>query len=830
MLPCYAFLVLAALCGRHVVAQPRVTFPINAQLPAIAMADEAFDFTFSADTFSSEPEVDYTLGNAPPWLQLEGANRTLTGKPSKHDVGDVHFQIIATDSTGTATSDSSLLVLEQNSLSARRDVFTERISQAGRYSAPSTLLLYPQSYFHLIFGPDVFEGGDSSVRHYASSGNNTPLPAWLSFDSTAVAFVGTTPPLLTLQSSPQSFAFTLAASQFAGFSQSALHFQISVTNHILAFLQPTQKIVVAGGEEVTVPSLLGQLRLDGAPVDRSEITHASSNQPEWLQLNSQDLSFSGASPKDLRDIYFQLDVVDDKSNSASVEIQLVVAGRQENDIVEVFLGTINATTGQHFNYSFIDTSIWTMVHEVDVDIDVGPAEPWLLFSRANLTLQGLAPLGSPAGDFNVTLTVSEGGQVSVIEYLTVTLISSDLASTPTNGTRSATKSSSVPTSTTSSAGGSANQAFDSPTRKLVLMIVLPVLAVLTICLLAFMLWGRRQSQGASSQTNSVAPPMRENSRNSNSGNMVVLADSDGRSLSETSFEQPASSPPPRVELPWSLHGRPRNKLLSVVDEYDRDSPETRSSWDDMLMEVDSPMNSGLDAQASRQLTSPSATNRLLSSPEHSKSPLQWEGTLLTETQPTKQSKSFATLRRLNRRQSSGVGHGAGLPRMTVRQVPLSPLSETPGILSTPFHAISQSSMTPNYDVLQPNTSFVSKPTSTRQRSLASSESRYAAPQDGSNSELSSWLEKRATVHRSSSSMYEDDDWMTEGSASAAQSSSQHLRHAVGGHILASNDIFSGHEAARQWPLAQALPTATSQGMSLRSQVSEQSQGDSLRFI
>jgi len=824
MLPCHALLVLAALCGKRVFAQPRLTFPINAQLPAVAVADEIFSFTFSADTFSSELNIDYSLGDAPAWLQLEGTTRTLIGEPSSKDIGDLSFQIVAKDATGSATSDSRLVVLGQNSLRLRQDVYVERFSQAGRYSAPSTLLLYPQSPFRLTFGPDVFEGSDASIQYYASSDNNTPLPAWLAFDPGAVAFVGTTPPLLTPQSSPQSFTFNLAASQIAGFSQSTLSFQISVTNHILAFLQPTHQVTVAPGEEVTIPPLLSQLQLDGSPLDASKVTNITSNQPPWLQLKSEDLSFSGSSPEDLKNTSFRLAVADEQNNLAFAEFQLVVASQENNDTAEVFLGAVNATIGEYFSCRLADTSTDSSMHKIDVDL--GSAEPWLSFTQSNLTLQGIVPSDSGEGDFNVTLAVSEDGQVTEVQYLTIKLVSQSDTSAPVTPNQSATKSSAVPTSTTAPSEGTAAQGFDDRTRDLVLMIALPILAFLALCLLVFMLWKRRRPREGIRQASSVQPPMQQSSRPSSTGSFVGLTEPEARSLSEASFEQLPSSPPPRVDLPWQVRERPRNRLLSVVDDYNRESPETRSSWDEMLMEVDRPARYGPDVGSNRLLpSSPGASSRLLSSPESSRSPVRGMDTLLTE-----RSGSFSTPRKFNGRQSNGLGHGTGSRLITLRQVPLSPLSETSGMLSTPFNPIPQPSITPNYKVLHPNTSFTTKPTSTRGLSLASSESRYAAPASESSSEQALPTRRRRTSSQSSSSRYEDDEWTTEGSASAARSSSQHVRHPTGGRSLAFRDMFAGNEAARQWPLETALPTAASQGVSLRSQVSERSQGDSLRFI
>ena len=827
MLPQHAFLVLAALYGRQISAQPRLTFPLNAQLPAVAVVDEVFSFTFSANTFLSGSDIVYSLENGPSWLHLEGTTRTLTGKPSEEDIGAVDFGLVAADSTGSATSDSSLVVIQRSSVAIRQDVIAERLGQAGEFSAPATLLLQPQSPFRLFFGPEVFEGVDSSTQYYASSDNNTPLPAWLAFDPALVAFIGTTPPLLTPQSSPQSFALNLVASQIAGFSQAALGFQISVTNHVLAFLQPVQRIELVPGKEVSIPPLVNQLMLDDSQLDKSRMTSASSNQPEWLRFDSEDLSFSGLSPEDFEDTSFRLSVGDDQDNLASIEIQLLVADRKDNGTEELSLGTVTATIGDFFSYVFGNTSSNNLTQEIDVSWET--PESWLTFTKANLTLHGTVPMDTDEGDLDVSLAVLEDGRITAIGILTIMLTFSDLARPSMSSSAEPTKPPIAPTATATSLGSTHDQAANERKRDLVLMIALPLLGLLVICLLALMLWRRRQNGRATLHTPAPPSPMRQSSRTFSSGNIVVPADPEMRSLSEAFFEQLPSSPPPRVDLPWPLPDRPRNKFLSIVDEHDRDSPETRSSWDGMLMEAHGPGNYGLDAGPNEGSPSPGVTSRLLESRQSSTSPTKRTNTPMTETLLTERSGSFTTPRRFNGRRSSGLGHGAGSQRATMRQVPLSPLSETARTANTPFNPTSGAWTTPNYKVLQPNTSFI-VPASTRKTSLASSESKYAAPRSESSSEQASAFERRAASRLSLSSVYDDDEWMTEGSTTATQSSSQHSRHPTGGNSSASNNIFAGHEAARQWPLQPALPSEASQGVSLRSQISERSQGNSLRFI
>src|SRR5437868_441131 len=78
---------LGAILASVVAALPSIDFPLNSQVPTIARVSQPFSYTYPKSTFSSTLPITYTLSNGPKWLSLDSATRTLSGTPSKEEVG-----------------------------------------------------------------------------------------------------------------------------------------------------------------------------------------------------------------------------------------------------------------------------------------------------------------------------------------------------------------------------------------------------------------------------------------------------------------------------------------------------------------------------------------------------------------------------------------------------------------------------------------------------------------------------------------------------------------------------------------------------------------------
>jgi len=194
------FLAVTVILGKSINAAPTVAFPFNSQVPPVARIGEPFSYSFSSSTFHSGFPLSYTLSTAPKWLSLDSDTRTLSGTPSVTDAGKdtvagVDIEITASDQSGSVTLNATLVI----SKNPAPDVHIPLISQLSSFgafsSAPSTLLVHPSTEFKFNFHPGTFSTGDGkpNLLYYAITTDNTPLPAWISFDNTTLSFSGRTP-------------------------------------------------------------------------------------------------------------------------------------------------------------------------------------------------------------------------------------------------------------------------------------------------------------------------------------------------------------------------------------------------------------------------------------------------------------------------------------------------------------------------------------------------------------------------------------------------------------------------------------------------------------
>lgn len=151
----------------------------------------------------------------------------------------VNITLIATDSTGSISDDATLVVSRGQAPSVQIPM-SEQIQTFGEYSEPSSILYSPQESFEFAFASDTFADPDATVLDYYSVLlDNSPLPAWLSFDAGTLAFTGSTPPFSSLVEPPQTFFVKLIASDVVGFSATSVNFSIVVGSHTLT---PTNRV------------------------------------------------------------------------------------------------------------------------------------------------------------------------------------------------------------------------------------------------------------------------------------------------------------------------------------------------------------------------------------------------------------------------------------------------------------------------------------------------------------------------------------------------------------------------------------------------------------
>jgi len=159
-----------------VQAIPQLTFPINAQVPPLAVVSQPFSFTFSPSTFSYDsPAINYSISNnTPSWLTFDAATRTFSGTPASSDVGNFTFTLTARDDAGSAAGDATFLVVQNDGVSVGLDVGTQLVGFGG-VDGNGGIVLDNQKAFSWQFAQDTFKTLDSPIAtYYAVSTGITP--------------------------------------------------------------------------------------------------------------------------------------------------------------------------------------------------------------------------------------------------------------------------------------------------------------------------------------------------------------------------------------------------------------------------------------------------------------------------------------------------------------------------------------------------------------------------------------------------------------------------------------------------------------------------------
>ncbi|KAI1207176.1 uncharacterized protein F4807DRAFT_452999 [Annulohypoxylon truncatum] len=333
----FAFSAAAAALATLARAAPIDNFPINSQLPPVARISEAFEFIFSPITFTSSSNITYRLENAPKWLSIDSDSRRLFGTPSAEDVppGEVvgvPIQLVAEDETGSTTA-TPTLVVSRNKPPKISIPLSEQLPKLGTYIAPSSIHLHPSKEFSFSFDKHTFrtDSGDGGLNYYAVSGDNVPLPSWITFNTDDLTFSGKTPPFESLVQPPQTFTFQLVASDVVGFASISTPFSIVVGNHELIADPPVVKLNATQGKAFEYKGLSDVLELDKKPLKPEDVDSiAAFDLPTWLSFDDKTWVLKGKP--------------DDTAESSNVTIS----------VTDKYTDTLNLTVSIHFSLFLSD--------------------------------------------------------------------------------------------------------------------------------------------------------------------------------------------------------------------------------------------------------------------------------------------------------------------------------------------------------------------------------------------------------------------------------------------------------------------------------------------
>ncbi|KAI1136153.1 hypothetical protein F5Y05DRAFT_415336 [Hypoxylon sp. FL0543] len=371
-------------------AAPVDYFPINSQLPPVARISEAFEFTFSPMTFFSSSVITYRLENAPKWLSIDSSSRRLYGTPSEEDVppGEVvgiPIELVAEDETGS-TGSNSTLVVSRNGPPTLAIPLSKQLPKLGTYIAPSSLHLHPSSPFSFSFDKHTFrtDRGDGGLNYYAVSGDNVPLPSWITFHADDLSFSGETPPFESLVQPPQTFTFQLVASDVVGFAGVSASFSLVVGNHELTAEPPIIKVSAMQKKPFEYKDLGSVLKLDKGPLEPDNVTAITAlDLPSWLSFDNETWVLDGTPESDAESSNVTIFVVDKFSDTLNLTVW-VHFGLFTSDLPD-----LNLKAGEDFSFDL--KKYLSKPSDIRVVLENESNAPWAKFNSSSMILSGTVP-------------------------------------------------------------------------------------------------------------------------------------------------------------------------------------------------------------------------------------------------------------------------------------------------------------------------------------------------------------------------------------------------------------------------------------------------------
>ncbi|KAK3941247.1 axial budding pattern protein 2 [Diplogelasinospora grovesii] len=494
-------LVWMLLLARLSKAAPSVSFPVNSQVPPVARIGHFYSFVFSSSTFSSpSSNITYSLARPPRWLSIDGGARRLFGTPSEADIGageavGVPISLIATDDSGSTALDATLVV-SRNPAPAVILPLERQVPEFGVFSSPSSILSSPDTPFTFKLADNTFsKPAGNPLNYYAVMADNTPLPAWISFNPSELSFSGRTTPSGVLIQPPQTFAFQLVASDVVGFSATSLVFEIIVGNHELRIDRTTVVLNVTAGSSVNYTALQGSVKLDGKPATSADVSVVSTpNIPPWLSVGKDTWHISGTPPKTAKSTNFTITLEDAFSDALNVTVSIQIAGGalQTSSLFRGPLPELNVTTGKNFSLSLGPYLNDPQDSELSAVFDSSP--PWVHLDAIGMAVYGDVPKGLPDTVFGLVIKARSRSSGS-IESQTLTVHIEAVLGDAGQTTASASSGSPRPTaSSTDNSVYSANDSFAASINYILLAALLPTFLLL-IALVCLLFWCFRRKRG-----------------------------------------------------------------------------------------------------------------------------------------------------------------------------------------------------------------------------------------------------------------------------------------------------------------------------------------------
>lgn len=369
-----------------------VGWPMNEQLPNVALVGSAYMFTLAEETYGSSVDgaVTYTATGLPSWLQFNEETRTFSGTPSSNDVGSFQITLMGVDvkdQSILSNNYSMLVATGQPVVLTSPDAMFTTIAKHGRTNGQDGLVVRPGQQFSIRFSKDVFTPNDNLQAFYGRSQDRRPLPNWINFDSDTLTFSGTVP-LVTSSIAPSfSYNFCFVGTEHAGYAQAVGQFNLVVGAHLLStsFDEPV-KLNGTFGSPLSEPvPVYSSVFLDLSPIDPKNISAIFlQDAPSFVTLNSDNV-LVGTYAGNSKPANFTVMIRDVYGNTVSLPYQI-------SSIGSLFTLTsfpdINATRGEFFDLHLV-SSYFTDLNSTSVTVSFNSS--WINYQSSNMTLVGTVP-------------------------------------------------------------------------------------------------------------------------------------------------------------------------------------------------------------------------------------------------------------------------------------------------------------------------------------------------------------------------------------------------------------------------------------------------------
>ncbi|KAK0720605.1 hypothetical protein B0H67DRAFT_453616, partial [Lasiosphaeris hirsuta] len=514
----WAVFVLAGLSS----AAPSIYFPINSQVPPVARVGQPFIFVFSPSTFSSSSKITYKLANSPAWLSIDGESRRLFGTPNDADITPglvvgVPINLVATDETGSTTLGATLVV--SRSTGPKVSIPLEKqVPRFGVFSSPASVLTPPQTPISFDLAPNTFsDPSGSPLNYYAVMADNTPLPAWISFDSGRLSFSGRTPPAESLIQPPQPFAFQVVASDVVGFAAASLRFEIVVGNHEITAEHTTILLNATVGSSLLYTDLRESIKIDGKPATADNpVIVSTPNMPPWLSVDKSTWHISGTIPETAKTTSFTVTLQDAFSDTLNLNIlvELTDAAHQGPVLVKGDIPTLTATAGEHFTFDL--GPYLTNPQGTEVSAVADASSSWVQVDSSKFRISGDVPKDFKESLVGITVQVRSKSSGKA-EKLPLTMHIRTASSPGKASTAPDPKQTTLLTSTLEPTvfptGGEQTSSADddaaAPPNIILLAVLLPtlLLAIAVTCLLFWCFRRRKERKRPKLNTRDISGPL-----------------------------------------------------------------------------------------------------------------------------------------------------------------------------------------------------------------------------------------------------------------------------------------------------------------------------------